>query len=54
MTTDLREEIASVAEGMAFEILTAKTRTDCLVVADSLRVLASRAERLAQELPESV
>lgn len=46
------EEITDGLDGLGLEAVTAKRKADALMLADALRNLAVKAERLAEELPE--
>lgn len=48
----IQTEVADALEAMGFEILVATRKADALIIAGSLRHLASRCEALAEELPE--
>lgn len=52
MPVSARHELSDRIDTMSYEILVARTSADALVVAQSLREIASQCERLAETLHE--
>lgn len=48
--SDTQHEVSEALDHLAVEIMVAKSAADALIVANSLRVLASRCEKVAAEL----